>query len=82
MESVQLQMRTKPKAGDVSLHPIDQLKYSYIPAGSFVMGCVEPDKKCNSDEKPSHTVNISKGFWFPSGSFWPMWPLRWCTPFY
>jgi formylglycine-generating enzyme required for sulfatase activity len=45
-------------------NPKDGLKYVWIPAGSFTMGCSRWDFfDCSPDEKPSHEVTISKGFW-------------------
>ena len=41
----------------------DGLTYVWIPPGRFMMGCSPGDDQCNSDEKPSHPVSISKGFW-------------------
>jgi formylglycine-generating enzyme required for sulfatase activity len=43
--------------------PKDGLKYVWIPPGSFMMGCSPGDNGCFEDEKPSHRVTISKGFW-------------------
>jgi formylglycine-generating enzyme required for sulfatase activity len=40
----------------------DGLKYVWIPPGSFMMGC-SPGDECENNEKPSHRVTISKGFW-------------------
>ncbi len=42
---------------------IDRLEYVHIPAGSFKMGCVPTDKRCDANEKPQHPVTISHGFW-------------------
>lgn len=52
-----------PAAGTVKVNPKDGLKYVWIPAGSFAMGCSPGDSECDADEKPSHQVTISKGFW-------------------
>jgi formylglycine-generating enzyme required for sulfatase activity len=41
----------------------DHEEYVRIPAGAFKMGCVPNDSKCKPDEKPQHTVTISKDFW-------------------
>jgi formylglycine-generating enzyme required for sulfatase activity len=50
-------------AGAVRENPRDGLKYVWIPPGSFMMGCSPGDTECKDDEKPSHQVTISKGFW-------------------
>jgi formylglycine-generating enzyme required for sulfatase activity len=52
--------RTK---GDVRVNPKDGLKYVWIPAGTFMMGCSKGDTECDGDENPSHQVTITKGFW-------------------
>jgi len=49
--------------GTVRLNPQDGLNYVWIPAGTYMMGCSPGDSMCGSDEKPSHSVTISKGFW-------------------
>ena len=45
------------------LNPKDGQEYSWIPAGTFTMGCSPADSQCADDEKPAHPVNIPKGFW-------------------
>jgi formylglycine-generating enzyme required for sulfatase activity len=45
------------------VNPKDGLKYVWIPPGTFQMGCSPTDNECGDDEKPPHTVIISKGFW-------------------
>jgi len=52
-----------PAAGSVRENPRDGLKYVWIPPGTFMMGCSPGDNECEKDEKPSHQVTISKGFW-------------------
>jgi formylglycine-generating enzyme required for sulfatase activity len=52
-----------PAAGAVKENPKDGLKYVWIPPGTFMMGCSPGDSKCSRDEKPTHQVTISKGFW-------------------
>ncbi|MFN0100543.1 MAG: formylglycine-generating enzyme family protein [Bryobacteraceae bacterium] len=53
-----------PKAGDMKVNPKDGLRYAYIPAGTFRMGCAtSADGPCQDDEKPAHDVQISNGFW-------------------
>jgi hypothetical protein len=49
--------------GTVRVNPQDGLDYVWIPAGTYTMGCSPSDSDCDSDEKPSHSVTISKGFW-------------------
>src|SRR5437660_682707 len=41
----------------------DGQKYVWIPSGTFQMGCSAGDMECDSSEKPSHSVTITKGFW-------------------
>jgi len=38
------------------------LRWVSIPAGKFRIGCSSGDKQCDGDEKPSHTVQITKPF--------------------
>jgi formylglycine-generating enzyme required for sulfatase activity len=47
----------------VKENPKDGLNYVWIPAGTFLMGCSPGDRECKEDEKPSHRVTISAGFW-------------------
>lgn len=51
------------QAGAVRLNPQDGLSYVWVPAGTYTMGCSPGDSECDSNEKPSHSVTISKGFW-------------------
>jgi len=44
-------------------NPKDGQEYSWIPAGTFTMGCSPADSQCADDEKPAHPVDIQKGFW-------------------
>jgi sulfatase modifying factor 1 len=52
-----------PTAGTVRDNPRDGLKYVWVPAGTFMMGCSDGDSDCLGDEKPAHNVTLSKGFW-------------------
>ena len=52
-----------PAAGTVRENPKDGLNYVWIPPGTFMMGCSPGDSECSRDEKPSHQVTITKGFW-------------------
>jgi formylglycine-generating enzyme len=48
---------------DVPRNRLDRLEYVRIPAGTFKMGCVPGDSRCDANEKPQHPVTISHGFW-------------------
>ena len=61
--SAQASTTETPAPRTVNMNPKDGLKYVWIPAGTFVMGCSPGDHECFDDEKPSHRVTISKGFW-------------------
>jgi formylglycine-generating enzyme required for sulfatase activity len=52
-----------PPLPQVRENPKDGLKYVWIPPGSFEMGCSRGDNVCFADEKPSHHVVLTKGFW-------------------
>jgi formylglycine-generating enzyme required for sulfatase activity len=52
-----------PASGTVRENAKDELKYVWVPPGAFQMGCSPGDNECGSDEKPSHQVTITKGFW-------------------
>lgn len=49
--------------GTVKINSKDGLKYVWIPPGNFQMGCSAGDTECYDDEKPAHSVTITKGFW-------------------
>ena len=49
--------------GQVRVNAEDGLRYVWIPAGSFLMGCSPGDSGCYEVEKPAHQVRLSKGFW-------------------
>ena len=51
------------RAGSTRVNPNDGLTYVWIPPGTFRMGCSPGDTECTDDEKPAHSVTISKGFW-------------------
>jgi formylglycine-generating enzyme required for sulfatase activity len=38
------------------------MQFVSIPAGTFMMGCSAGDTECQSDEKPSHRVRITRPF--------------------
>jgi formylglycine-generating enzyme required for sulfatase activity len=41
----------------------DEQKYVRVAAGTFQMGCRSEDEPCIAEEKPAHTVTISKPYW-------------------
>lgn len=49
--------------GKTKVNPHDGLTYVLVPAGKFQMGCSPDDMNCKPDERPAHTVTISKDFW-------------------
>jgi formylglycine-generating enzyme required for sulfatase activity len=49
--------------GTVKENPKEGLRYVWIPPGTFMMGCSPGDGECDADEKPTHRVTITKGFW-------------------
>ena len=49
--------------GEARVNPRDDLKYVWIPPGTFVMGCSPGDSECESNEKPPRQVTLTKGFW-------------------
>jgi sulfatase modifying factor 1 len=49
------------KASAVSTNTIG-MKFVTISPGSFEMGCTPEQSDCNDDEKPAHTVTLSRGF--------------------
>jgi len=52
-----------PTPGMVKENPKDGLNYAWVPPGPFMMGCSPGETKCDPEEKPSHAVRITKGFW-------------------
>jgi len=45
------------------VNPHDELTYVLITAGTFQMGCSADDSACKDEEKPAHSVNLTKDFW-------------------
>jgi formylglycine-generating enzyme required for sulfatase activity len=41
----------------------DRQEYVKILPGTFLMGCVPEDKRCDASEKPQHKITISKDFY-------------------
>jgi formylglycine-generating enzyme required for sulfatase activity len=52
-----------PAAVTVKVNAKDGESYVWIPPGRFLMGCSTGDPACEEDEKPTHTVEIQRGFW-------------------
>jgi formylglycine-generating enzyme required for sulfatase activity len=50
-------------AGQAHMNPKDNLKYVWIPPGTFMMGCSPGDVECLDAEKPAHQVTLTRGFW-------------------
>jgi len=51
------------QAGATKVNPKDGQRYVWIHPGNFMMGCSPWDLACLSDEKPTHRVSITRGFW-------------------
>jgi len=61
---VEARLEDLPTAPGVArLNSHDGLKYVWIPAGSFTMGCSRGDTRCDDEERPPHAVRITRGFW-------------------
>ncbi len=45
------------------INPRDNLRYAWIPGGTFTMGCSAGVSQCEDNEKPAHEVKIGHGFW-------------------
>src|SRR5438046_371314 len=52
-----------PRPGQTKVNAKDGQRYVWIPPGKFSMGCSMGDNECRDREKPSHKVEITKGFW-------------------
>jgi formylglycine-generating enzyme required for sulfatase activity len=53
----------RASSGRIKENSKDGQRYVWIPAGSYLMGCSAGDSECYDNEKPPHSVTISKGFW-------------------
>ena len=49
-------------AGDVMVEPVLDMRFRYIPAGTFVMGSPE-DEEGHNDGETQHEVTLIRGFW-------------------
>lgn len=56
----QVELKKKQQAVNVSLEPLNTLVPSMIdlPGGTFFMGCSREDSRCESYEKPRHSVSV------------------------
>jgi formylglycine-generating enzyme required for sulfatase activity len=50
-------------ADRVQVNSRDGLKYVWIAAGTFTMGCSPGDNDCAAPEKPAHPVTLAKAYW-------------------
>ncbi len=55
--------RSVARPSSVQTNSRDGQKYAWIPPGTFRMGCSEGDNGCFDEEKPTHIVTITRGFW-------------------
>jgi formylglycine-generating enzyme required for sulfatase activity len=51
------------KRGDSQINLKDGAVMLYVPPGAFTMGFARSDKTADADNKPSHRVRITRGFW-------------------
>ena len=54
---------SKTETGRIRVNPKDGLRYVYVAAGEFQMGCSPGDAGCLEPEKPQHPVQLRTGFW-------------------
>ena len=54
---------SQPAPAETRRFPPANTEMAWIPAGSFVMGCVAGDEECFDDESPAHRVALARGFW-------------------
>ena len=52
-----------PRPGQVKINAKDGQRYVWAPPGTFTMGCSPNDNECYDEEKPTHEVAITRGFW-------------------
>lgn len=48
---------------ETKVNPPDGLTYVLVTAGTFQMGCSPDDSTCQDDERPAHSVTITRDFW-------------------
>ena len=49
--------------GRTKVNRVDGLTYVWISPGTFRMGCPPDDSECFDNEKPAHTVTLTRRFW-------------------
>jgi formylglycine-generating enzyme required for sulfatase activity/serine/threonine protein kinase len=51
------------RPGETRADPsVPGVKWAYIPAGTFEMGCTPRDSECDLDESPRHSVRLTRAF--------------------
>jgi formylglycine-generating enzyme required for sulfatase activity len=55
--------QTVSPGASVKVNPRDGQAYVWVAPGRFVMGCSANDPACDSDEKPTRSVELKTGFW-------------------
>ena len=58
-----LQPPSPDAAGSVWEHPVDGLRYVWVPPGASQIGCSNGDEECAPDEKPAFEASVDEGFW-------------------
>jgi formylglycine-generating enzyme required for sulfatase activity len=64
-----IELRIMPPAAEqlssdkIRVNSQNGLEYVWIPPGAFEMGCVPGDDECYPEERPSHAVTLTHGFW-------------------
>ena len=53
----------RPSNSETTMLDRGLARYVYIPPGRFLMGCSADDTECDSGERPTHPVTVSKAFW-------------------
>ncbi len=53
----------KPSPGQVWRDPVSGIEFCYCPPGSFQMGTEEGEPYHTTDQKPRHSVTLTRGFW-------------------
>lgn len=62
-ETIAPNLTPVPNAPAIKINPKDGQRYVWIAAGKFRMGCSAGDTECRANEKPTHDVWITRGFW-------------------